>query len=97
MATVTLTWNAPASGGPVTHYKIYRKAGSSAQTEAVIRANPDSGFPIQKTVAEVSSGSGFTYDDTTLSSGDGHHCWTVTAEGPGGESTAGATSVHETL
>ena len=96
MATVTLNWNAPLSGGPVDSYKIYRKQGTN-QTESAIRAYPDSGFPVERTKSALTSGTGYQYQDTTLSSGDGSYCWTVTALNSTDESLSGADPTHQTL
>jgi hypothetical protein len=87
MATVTLTWQAPASGGPVDNYKVYRVLGATTD-QATVKAG---------TVLTSSlSSSTFTYDDTSLSSGAGAHSYTVTAVNTGGES-AGATPTTQTL
>lgn len=85
MATVTLTWNPPESGGSVTSYEVFRRAGTDHQPADII-SSPDTGFP--ETVAPV-SGSSQTYTDTTLSISAGDYCWTVRAKNGGGES-AGA-------
>lgn len=87
MATVTLTWQAPASGGPVANYKVYRKQGSGL-TEAQVKT----GTLLSGTL----SSSTLTYDDTSLSSGAGAYTYTVSASNTGGES-AGATPTTETL
>ena len=87
MATVTLTWDPPSSGGPVANYKVYRKA-ESGLTEADVKTGT--------LLTSSLSSSTFTYDDTTLSSNDGAHTYTVTAINAGGES-AGATPTTETL
>lgn len=85
MATVTLTWLAPNSGGPVVNYKVYRKPGSGL-TEAQVKT----GTLLSGTVSSAVT----SFDDTSLSSGAGDHCWTVSAVNSGGES-AGATPTHE--
>jgi hypothetical protein len=87
MATVTLTWDAPSSGGPVANYKVYRKQGSGF-TEAQVKT----GTLLTGTL----SSSTRTFDDTTLSSGAGAYTYTVSASNAGGES-AGATPETETL
>ena len=92
MARVTLTWNPPASGGPVTNYEVFRRVGTAHQPADII-SSPDTGFPI--TVAPV-SGLTQTYLDESLSSGAGDYCWTVRAVNAGGES-AGATPTTQTL
>jgi len=86
MATVTLTWQAPNSGGPVANYKVYRLAGTST-SESAVKAGS-----LLTTVASSTR----TYADTTLASGAGAHSYTVTALNTGGES-AGATPTTETL
>lgn len=87
MATVTLTWTAPASGGPVATYKVYRLAGTSTSESAVKGGT---------VLASSLSSSTTTFNDTTLASGAGAHSYTVTAVNAGGES-AGATPTTETL
>ena len=87
MATVTLTWQEPASGGPVDNYKVYRVSGTTTD-QATVKAG---------TVLTSSlSSSTLTYDDTSLSSGAGAHSYTVAAVNAGGES-AGATPTTQTL
>lgn len=78
MATVTLTWQAPASGGSVASYKVYRKAGAG-HTAAAVK------LPANQIAANISS-STTTFADTTLASNSGAHCWVVTAVNTGGES-----------
>ncbi len=87
MATVTLTWAAPASGGPVVNYKVYRLQGTST-SESAVKAGT-------ALVSNLSS-STLPYDDTTLSSGAGAYSYTVSAVNAGGES-AGATPTTQTL
>lgn len=89
MATVTLTWGAPTlgSGGPVANYKIYRDSGPISDPATII-----SGGTLLSTVADTV----YTYDDTSLNSGDGDHSYTVVASNTGGDS-AGATPTTETL
>jgi hypothetical protein len=87
MATVTLTWQPPTSGGPVENYKVYRKAGSGL-TEADVKTGT--------LLTSSLSSSDRTFDDTTLSSGAGAHSYTVSAINAGGES-AGAPPTTETL
>lgn len=88
MATVTLTWGAPTagSGGPVANYKIYRESGTITDPATIISGT------LLSTVADTV----YTYDDTTLNSGDGAHSYTVVASNTGGDS-AGATPTTETL
>jgi len=86
MATVTLTWQAPNSGGPVANYKVYRLAGTST-SESAVKAG---------SLLTTVSSSTRTYADTTLASGAGAHSYTVTALNTGGES-AGATPTTQTL
>ena len=92
MATVTLTWNPPATGGPVTNYEVFRKQGTAIAPADII-SSPDTGFPV--TVPPV-SGNQQTHIDNSLSSGAGDYCWTVRAVNAGGES-AGATPTTQTL
>ena len=87
MATVTLNWSAPASGGPVASYKVYRLAGTST-SESAVKAGT--------VIAPSISSSTTTFADTTLASGAGAHSYTVTAVNTGGESV-GATPTTETL
>ena len=96
MATVTLTWNPPATGtgGPVTNYEVFRKQGTAIAPADIISA-PDAGFP--ETVAPV-SGNSQTYRDESLSSGAGDYCWTVRAVNAGGGSLgASCTPATQTL
>lgn len=87
MATVTLTWDAPNSGGAVEHYKVYRKAGAG-HTPAAVKASPDATFP--KTVTDINSR---TYPDTSLASQAGVHCWVVTAANNGGAQESAPSNV----
>lgn len=86
MATVTLTWQAPNSGGPVANYKVYRLA-SASNSESAVKAG---------SLLTTVSSSTLTYADTSLSSGAGAHSYTVSAVNTGGES-AGATPTSQTL
>tara|TARA_R110002012_G_scaffold167304_2_gene330796 strand:+ start:2643 stop:2924 length:282 start_codon:yes stop_codon:yes gene_type:complete len=83
MATITLEWDPPTTGGPVNTYKVYRRIGTSL-TSADVKATPDSGFPID--VAPDPNSAKQTYADTPLASTAGAHCWVVTAWNAGGES-----------
>ena len=87
MATVTLTWSPPNSGGAVATYKVYRLAGTHSSESAV-----KGGTVLTSSL----SSSTRTFDDTTLISGSGAHSYTVTAVNAGGES-AGATPKTEVL
>jgi hypothetical protein len=83
MATITLEWDPPITGGPVTNYKVYRRIGSSLSS-ADVKLTPDSGFPID--VNPDANLAKQTYADTSLASTAGAHCWVVTALNAGGES-----------
>jgi len=88
MATVTLTWRAPNSGGAVEQYKVYRLAGTTTSESAV------KGGSLLTTV----SSSTLTYADTSLASGAGAHSYTVTALNNGGaQESAGAFPTTQTL
>ena len=88
MATVTLTWDAPNSGGPVENYNVYRLAGNST-SESDIKAG---------SLLTTVNSSTRTYADTTLASGAGAYSYTVTASNLGGaQESAGAFPTSQTL
>jgi N,N-dimethylformamidase beta subunit-like protein/uncharacterized protein DUF4082/fibronectin type III domain protein len=65
--SASLTWTAPAGGGPVTGYKITPYIGSTAQTATTV-----SGSSTSATVDELTSGTAYTFTvQATNDSGSG--------------------------
>ena len=81
MANITLSWNAPSTGGSVADYKIYRKAGSHTDA-ATITGGHDTSFPVTEPVSN-----GTTYQDTTATLGS-TYSYTVVAANAAGDGPA---------
>jgi hypothetical protein len=89
MATVTLNWLIPQSGGPVDSYNVYRVAQEETTASVIVD-------PVNKINSAPLPNTPRTYVDDSVSSGDGVYSYTVTAVNEGGESV-GATPTTQTL
>ena len=87
MASVTLTWNAPATGAKATSYKIYKLASDSAGTadEAAVV----SGGTVITVTPDSPGQTEFTHTDSAVSSSSPgpYYSYTVVAVNDGGDST----------
>ena len=57
-SSVTVDWNAPASGGPVTSYKITPYIGSTPQTPTTVTGTP---LETEKKVGGLTTGTSYTF------------------------------------